>query len=308
MTEPLRVGTRGSPLALAQTEEALNLLRVAHPELTCETVAIRTQGDEDHREDADTASDGKRAFTKRIEEALLGGRIDFAVHSLKDMPTDLDPALAIAAVPERSDPRDVLVASDAVLLQRMPPGARIGTSSLRRRAQLLAEWPRIEVVELHGNVGTRLRQLDTRALDGVVVAAAGLNRLGIRDRRPQPLAPDILTPAPGQGALALECRATDRSVHDLLRSIEDGRARAETDAERDLSARLGGGCNVPFGALATLQEGSMMLQAVVASPDGRRIVRAMAQAPSEAGAETVDRVEARLREGGADEILRGAPA
>lgn len=304
MTEPLRVGTRGSPLALAQTEEALARLRAAHPELTFETVEIQTHGDEDYRADPGTPLDGKRAFTKRIEESLLEGRVDFAVHSFKDVPTDLDPALTVAAVPPRADPRDALVARDGLSVQRMPPGARIGTSSLRRRAQLLAEWPRLEVVELHGNVGTRLRKLDAKAFDGVVVAAAGLSRLGIADRRPQPLAPEILTPAPGQGALALECRASDTSVRNLLRSIEDRTARVETDAERALSARLGGGCNVPFGALATRAEGSLTLRAVVASPDGRRIVRAVAQAPAESGTETVDRVAARLRERGAEEILR----
>ncbi len=306
MTEPLRVGTRGSPLALAQTQEALARLRAARSDLSFETVEIKTHGDEDYREDLGTPLDGKRAFTKRIEEALLDGRVDFAVHSFKDVPTDLDPALEIAAVPARADPRDVLVANDGLSLQHMPPGARIGTSSLRRRAQLLAEWPRVEVVELHGNLGTRLRKLDAKAFDGVVVAAAGLGRLGAGDRRPQPLPPEIVTPAPGQGALALECRVSNGSIHQLLKSVEDPTARAETDAERALSARLGGGCNVPFGALATLEEGSLTLRAVVASPDGRRIVRAVAQAPAASGPETVERVAARLLEGGADEILKEA--
>ncbi len=308
MTAPLRVGTRGSPLALAQTEEALARLRAAHPDLAFETVEIQTHGDEEYREDLGTPLDGKRAFTKRIEEALLDGRVDFAVHSLKDVPADLDPALEIAAVPERADPRDVLVANDGLSLHHMPPGARIGTSSLRRKAQLLAEWPRLEIVELHGNVGTRLRRLDAKAFDGVVVAAAGLGRLGVGDRRPVPLPPEVLTPAPGQGALALECRASNATIHDLLRSIEDRTARAETDAERALSARLGGGCNVPFGALATLEQGFLTLRAVVASPDGRRIARAAAQAPAESHRETVDRVAARLLESGAEEILREAAA
>ncbi len=308
MTERFRVGTRGSPLALAQTGEALARLRSLHPDVAFETLEIRTQGDEGYREDLGTPLDGKRAFTKRIEETLLAGAIDFAVHSLKDVPTDLDSKLEIAAVPARADPRDVLVANDGLSLHRMPPGAKVGTSSLRRKAQLLAEWPRLEVVELHGNVGTRLRRLDAGHFDGVVVAAAGLSRLGVGDRRPQPIPPEIVTPAPGQGALALECRASDTPVRTLLRSVEDPSARTEIEAERALSARLGGGCNVPFGALATLAEGSLALRAVVASPDGRRIVRAIAQAPADAWRGTVDTVAGRLLEGGADEILREASA
>ncbi len=308
MTERLRVGTRGSPLALAQTEEACARLRSAHPELAFETVEVRTHGDEEYRDDMGTPLDGKRAFTKRIEEALLDGRVDFAVHSMKDVPTDLDARLEIASVPPRADPRDALVANDGISLQRMPAGAKVGTSSLRRKAQLLAEWPRLEIVELHGNVGTRLRRLEANEFDAIVVAAAGLDRLALRERRPQPLPPEILPPAPGQGALALECRASDAHVGTLLQSIEDPAARAEVDAERALSARLGGGCNVPFGALASREEGALALRAVVASPDGRRIVRAIAQAPADAWRETVDKVAVRLLEGGADEILREGTA
>lgn len=306
MTDTLKVGTRGSPLALAQTEEALARLRSLHPGVAFETVEIRTHGDEGYRDDLGTPMDGKRAFTRLIEEALRDGRVDFAVHSLKDVPTDVDPGLEIAAVPGRADPRDVLLANDGLSLQHMPAGSRIGTSSLRRRAQLLAEWPKLEIVDLHGNIGTRLRKLDAKQFTGVVVAAAGLRRLGVEDRTPLPFPPEILTPAPGQGALALECRTSDASVRHLLHAADDPTARMEVDAERSLSAMLGGGCNVPFGALATLSEGALALRAVVASPDGRRIVRAVAQAPADAWRDTVGRAEARLKEGGADEILREA--
>lgn len=306
MTERLRVGTRGSPLALAQTQEALAHLQKVHPDLEFETVEIRTQGDEGSREDLGTPLDGKRAFTKRIEEALLDGRIDLAVHSLKDVPTEPVSGLEIAAVPPRADPRDVLVANENLSLSYLPPGTRVGTSSLRRRAQLLAEWPRLQIVDLHGNVETRLRRLDAKDFDAVVVASAGLERLGLRDRRPQPVDPDLLTPAPGQGALAIATRTSEARLHALLRPIDDPAARAATDAERALSARLGGGCNVPFGALATLEEGSLLLRAVVASPDGRRVVRAMRQAPAQEAGAIVDAVASRLLEGGADEILREA--
>ncbi len=308
MTQILRVGTRGSPLALAQTEEALVRLRALHPELTFTPVAIRTHGDEGYRDDLGTPLDGKQAFTKRIEEALLDGEVDFAVHSLKDVPAELDPGLRIAAVPARADPRDVLLANDGWTLTHLPAGAKVGTSSLRRKAQLLAEWPRLEVVELHGNVGTRLQKLDAKQFDAVVLAAAGLHRLAVAGRRPQPIPPDVLTPAPGQGALALECRTANAAVDSLLHAVDDPSARMEVDAERTLSARLGAGCNTPFGALGRVSEGSFSLQAVVASPDGRRIVRAVAQGPANASQATLDRVATRLLEGGAEEILQEATA
>ncbi len=308
MTRTLRVGTRSSPLALAQTEEAVARLRSVHQDAAFETVTIRTHGDEGYREDLGSSSDGKRAFTKRIDDALLEGTIDFAVHSLKDVPTELPVGLEVAAVPARADPRDILVANDGLTLGHWPEDARIGTSSLRRRAQLLAEWPRLRIIELHGNVGTRLRRLESKDFDAIVIAAAGLERLQAGNRRPQPIDPAVLTPAPGQGALALECRATDLEVHRLLESIQDPSTRRATDAERALSALLGGGCNVPFGALATVHEGSIQLRGVVASPDGRRIVRALAQGPAEAWHTTVDAVASRLLHGGADEILREAMA
>lgn len=306
MTDRLRVGTRGSPLALAQTEEAVARLRAAHADLEFETVEIRTHGDEGYREDLGASMDGKRAFTKRIQDALRDGRVDLAVHSLKDVPTEPVQGLEIAAVPPRADPRDVLVANGGSSLARLAAGTRVGTSSLRRKAQLLAEWPQLRIVDLHGNVGTRLRRLDDKEYDAVVIAAAGLSRLGLGNRKPEPIDPSLVTPAPGQGALAVETRSVDAHLHSLLQAIEDPAARATTDAERALSARLGGGCNVPFGALATLEEGVFVLRAVVASPDGRRIVRAHRQAPAQGMRASVDAVAERLRDGGADEILREA--
>ncbi len=308
MTEILRVGTRGSPLALAQTEEALVRLRALHPELAFTPVPIQTHGDEGYRDDLGTPLDGKQAFTKRIEEALLDGEVDFAVHSLKDVPAELSPGLRIAAVSARMDPRDTLLARDGQTLAQLPAGAKVGTSSLRRKAQLLAEWPRLEVVELHGNVGTRLQRLDAMQFDAVVLAAAGLQRLAVAGRRPQPVPPDVLTPAPGQGALALECRTSNAAVDTLLHAVEDPTSRMEVDAERALSARLGAGCNTPFGALGRVSEGSFSFRAVVASPDGRRIVRAVAQGPVDASRAMMDRVATRLLEGGAEEILQEATA
>lgn len=303
MREALRVGTRGSPLALAQTREVLRHLRLVHPDVACETVVIRTHGDEGYQEDLGTPLDGKRAFTKRIEDALLSGRIDFAVHSLKDVPTELESGLEIAARPPRADPRDVFLANDGLALDSLPPGTRVGTGSLRRKAQLLARWPFLKVEDLHGNLGTRLRRLDAQDFEAIVVAAAGLDRLQLKERTPEPIPPEILTPAPGQGALALECRAGDDRVRDVLQTIDDPATRSATDSERALSTLIGGDCNVPFGALATVEGDMMRLRGVVASPDGRRIVRAEAQGSRDAWRGLVDAVGSRLLHGGADQIL-----
>ncbi len=306
MTAALRVGTRGSPLALAQTEEVVGRLLAIRPDLRTETVVIRTHGDEGYREDLGTGLDGKRAFTKRIEEALLEGRIDFAVHSLKDLPTETVAGVTIAAIPPREDPRDVLVGRDAISPDELGRGVRVGTSSLRRRTQLLARWPGLEVKELHGNVGTRLRRLDSDGFDAIVVAAAGLHRLRVEDRRTFPLPPNIMTPAPGQGALALEARVGDRPVLDLLFAIDDPITRRATEAERALSARIGGACNVPFGALATL-EGGITLHAVLADPDGRRIIRSEDHGDESRWKEVVDSVWRRLvHEGGGDLLPEAA--
>lgn len=306
MTDVLRVGTRGSPLALAQTAEVVARLHAAHPDIAVETVPIRTHGDDGLREDRGTALDGKRAFTKRIEDALLDGRIDFAVHSLKDLPTDHVPGLAVAALPRRSDPRDVLVSNEGHGSADLGPGVRVGTSSLRRRAQLLARWPGLAVSELHGNVGTRLRRLDAREYDAVVVAAAGLHRLQLQDRIAEPLDPDVVTPAPGQGALAVEARTEDPRVIKLLAGIDDPACRRATEAERDLSARVGGGCNVPFGALAELHGRRILLRAMVASPDGARLLRARAEGLADDWRLVVNAVWKDLRAGGADDILAEA--
>jgi hydroxymethylbilane synthase len=300
MTAALRIGTRGSPLALAQTEEVIGRLLAIHSNLRTETVVIRTHGDEGYREDLGTGLDGKRAFTKRIEEALLEGRIDFAVHSLKDLPTETVDGVTIAAIPQREDPRDVLVGRDTMSPDDLAPGVRVGTSSLRRRAQLLSRWPGLEVKELHGNVGTRLRRLDSNDFDAIVVAAAGLHRLRVEDRRIHPLPPNIMTPAPGQGALALEARAGDRPVLDLLFAIDDPITRRATEAERALSARIGGACNVPFGALATLEHG-ITLHAVLADSEGRRVIRSEDRGDVSEWRAVVDSVWRKLvQEGGAD--------
>ena len=304
MRESLRVGSRGSPLALAQTEEVVRLLRGVNPDVRVETIVIRTHGDEGYRTDLGSSSDGKRAFTKRIEEALLEGHIDFAVHSLKDLPAEPVPGLSIAAIPPRADPRDVLVTNSGRTPQDLPTGSRVGTSSLRRRAQLLALRPDLEVAELHGNVGTRLRRLAAKEFAAIVVAAAGVWRLRIERPAMEPIDPRVVTPAPGQGALAVEVRADAARLRDLLAPIDDPPSRQATDAERALSARIGGGCNIPFGALAIVDGSALHLQAVVATPDGRRLVRADVSGLADAPDGIADRAYRQLLDGGAGDVLR----
>lgn len=300
MTDVLRIGTRGSPLALAQTEEVLARLRAVHPHVSSEVVVIKTHGDEGYHSDYGTNWDGKRAFTKRIDEALLAGRIDVAVHSLKDVPVETTDGLALAAIPPRADPRDVLVARNGWSLAHLPAGTRVGTSSLRRRAQLLARWPGLDIRDLRGNVGTRLRRLERDDVDAIVVASAGIQRLGV-PARAEPIDPEVVTPAPGQGALAVTTREDAEPVRRLLASIEDLTSRIATTAERSLARLLGGGCDVPMGALATVDAGGMRMDAVVASPDGRRIVRASAHGPVEDAQAIVDQTYRKiLREGGRD--------
>ncbi len=267
---------------------------------------ITTHGDEGYRSDLGTDLDGKRAFTKRIDEALLENRIDVAVHSLKDVPTERVDGLVLAAIPPRGDVRDVLVANEPRPLAHLHPGTRIGTSSLRRRAQLLAHRPDLEIVELHGNVGTRIQRLQEPGLDAVVVAAAGIDRLGVKCPYLEPIEPDVVTPAPGQGALAVQARSDDARTIRLFAGIDDPAARSAVDVERALSAAIGGACNVPFGALATLSDGGIDLRAVVASSDGRRIIRASVRGPRSDGAKAVEEAARRLRDEGAAEILEGA--
>ena len=304
MSRSLRIGTRGSPLALAQADEVSSRLVRSHPGVRIETVVIRTHGDDGYRRDLGSSLDGKRAFTKRIEDALLAREIDVAVHSLKDVPTEDVDGVALAAIPPRADPRDVIVAGAEGWRSNPASGTKVGTSSLRRRAQLLARWPNLDVIELHGNVGTRLRHLDARDLDAVVLAAAGLDRLQVRGRSAEPLDPAVVTPAPGQGALAVECRSEDTDARTLLAEIDDPTSRRTAEAERAVSARIGGGCNVPFGALATLDGGVMNLQAVVASADGSRIVRASAVGSADHPSPLVESVSRRLLDQGGRAILK----
>lgn len=268
----LRIGTRGSRLALWQAEHVGGLLRAAHPGLVVERVEIVTAGDR-VLDTALSSIGDKGLFTRELEDALRSRRIDMAVHSLKDLPTALPEGLELGAVVEREDPRDVLVSSAGRRLAELPAGARIGTSSLRRRAQLLARRADLVVVDLRGNVPTRLEKVARGDADATVLARAGLVRLRLVDRISEVLDPEVLLPAVGQGALGIEVRRADERVLRLLAPLDHAPTRIATAAERALLARLEGGCQVPVGALGEAAGGRLRLRGLVADIDGSRVVR-----------------------------------
>lgn len=266
----LRIGSRGSQLALWQANHIAARLRERNHEVTIEI--IRTTGDK--ITDVALAKVGRKGmFTKEIEDALSTGTVDLAVHSLKDLPTELLEQFEIAAIPAREDPRDALCSAKYSSLEQLPPNARVGTSSLRREAQLRAIMPDLEIYPLRGNVDTRLKKLESGEYDAIILAMAGLRRLGKTELVRQILPVDVMCPAAGQGALAIEIRAGDRDVRNALEFLDDARARAETECERALLAKMGGGCQVPIGANATFSIGGLSLEAVVASPDGKKVLR-----------------------------------
>lgn len=268
----LVVGTRGSALALTQTESVVAALRARHPRLDVVVKRITTKGDV--MRDVPLATIGGRGvFVDAIEDALRRHEIDLAVHSAKDLPSRVPPDLGIAAFLERADPRDVLV-STAGTVHALPSGARVGTSSLRRACQLRAMRPDVETLDLRGNVDTRLRKLDAGAYDAIVLAAAGLIRLGLEARVTEWLSPDAMLPSPGQGALAVEVRADDVEVHELVRPLAHARTETALTAERAFLARLGTGCAAAVGAYATVgADGRVTLSGMIGAPDGR-VVRA----------------------------------
>jgi hydroxymethylbilane synthase len=266
----LRIGSRGSQLALWQAHHISALMRERGHEVELEI--IKTTGDK--ITDVALAKVGtKGMFTKEIEEALAEGRIDLAVHSLKDLPTDLSQGFEIAAVTTRENPRDVFCSDKYESIEDLPRAARVGTSSLRRQAQLKAVRPDLDIHPLRGNVDTRLRKLEAGEYDAIILAAAGLNRLGKTQLVRQVIPAEVMCPAAGQGALGIEIRAGDSITRQHLAFLDEAAARATTTCERALLNKLGGGCQVPIGAFAEVREGRLHLQAIVADPDGSKILR-----------------------------------
>lgn len=306
---PLRVGTRGSALALWQADDVSRRLRLADPGLALKRVVVRTLGD--RAQDARPSDLGEVGlFTKELEQALLRGEIDVAVHSLKDLPTADAAGLGLSAILEREDPRDALVGPAGLTLDTLPAGARIGTSSLRRGAQVLARRPDLAVLGLRGNVPTRLEKLARGEYDAVLMAVAGLKRLGLGHSITQYLDPDDLLSAPGQGAVAVQIRADDVRAGIVTRGLDHPPTRLATAAERTVLARLDAGCHAPVGALATWDGTTMDLRVLVARVDGRYVERRRASATisTEAGARAFGaQVADRLLGDGAARLLACQP-
>jgi hydroxymethylbilane synthase len=303
---PVRIATRASDLARTQARSVAQLLEAALGVKT-ELLPMKTSGDRLAGSLAEVG--GKGLFVKEIEEALLAGRADLAVHSAKDLPAALPDGLALVAFPERADARDALVArARGASLAALPPGARVGTGSARRRAQLLALRPDLEVVPLRGNVPTRLRRLEEGdALDAVLVACAGLERLGLAARIDERVAPELLLPAVAQGILAVEGRAGDPLARDAAAVSHAGTA-AQAAAERAVLSGLDADCNVPLAAFAEPSGSELFLRALVAAPGGERVLRAQARGPACEAAALGARVAAELLAAGGRELLAGLRA
>ena len=293
----LRIGTRRSALALAQAREVAELLEVH--DVKTELVPMSTSGDRGAQPTGSSAG-MKGLWVSEIVGALLDGQVDLAVHSAKDLPAEDDPRVVLAAVPERASALDVLVTREGEL----PPGAKVGTSSLRRRAQVFRWRPDVLVTDIRGNVDTRLRKLDEGEVDGIVLAAAGLLRLGVVPEHAAPMSVAEMVPAPGQGSLAVQTRADDAAARDALAALDHEPSRLALEAERALVARLDAGCALPLGAFAQVAEDRVALDAIALTPDGERVVRSAVDAPTPAEAAELAALD--LLAGGADEILRSA--
>jgi len=296
VTAPLRIATRKSQLALWQAEHVAALLRSAHPELQIELVPLLTQGDR-IQDRSLAAIGGKGLFIKELEVALENLRADIAVHSMKDVPAELPHGLIIGAVLKRADPLDALVTTSGIArLEDLPHGAVVGTSSLRRQAQILALRPDLHIESMRGNVDTRLRKLDAGGmhLDAVVLACAGLIRLGLESRITARLDPKVCLPAVTQGVIGIECRQNDSRTVDFLRPLEDPATRKVMDAERAFAARLGGSCQSPIAAYAELDADRITLRGLVAEPDGSRLLHdslsGSAENPAALGRQLAERI------------------
>jgi hydroxymethylbilane synthase len=305
----VRIGTRGSALALWQAEWVSSQLKAAHPGLTAELVTIKTQGDKIL--DVPLAKvGGKGLFVKEIEEALLEGQVDLAVHSMKDMPAELLAGLHVAAMPLREDPRDVLVMGEGSGFADLPRGARVGTSSLRRAAQLLHLRTDLKLETLRGNLDTRLRKLETQGFHAVVLAAAGIKRMGLSHLITQYLEPELMLPAVGQGALGIETRIEDAPTNELVTGLAHLPTMVAVRAERAFLRRLQGGCQVPIGGYATLEGERLILTGIVADLQGRRVIRRVLEGEARKAEEIGESLaEVVLSAGGAEILaeLYGSP-
>ncbi|MEK6807069.1 MAG: hydroxymethylbilane synthase [Pseudomonadota bacterium] len=299
----LRIATRQSPLALWQANHVKELLLRAHADLKVELLSLTTRGDQ-WQEQSLAKLGGKGLFVKELEEALIDGRADLAVHSMKDVPALLPDGLRLSAFLAAEDPRDAFVCARHSRLEQLPKHAVIGSTSLRRASQLLSLRPDLKVRDLRGNVGTRLKKLDDHEFDAILLACAGLKRLGLQERIAEALDPQKFVPAVGQGIIGVECRDDDKSTRKFLRALNDDASATRLSAERALNQGLGGNCNVPVAGHAVLKAGRISLTGLVASPDGQNLVRATIEG-AVADAEAIGRSLAeQLLTMGAKKILR----
>lgn len=304
----LRVGTRGSLLARRQTAWVMQKIKEIFPDIEIQAEVISTKGDLHSETPLPKLPQigEKGLFTRELEAALISGEIDLAVHSMKDLPTDLPEGLTIGAVPERANPLDALVAGGKGSLDALNPDARIGTSSLRRAAQIRRLYPALTVTDIRGNLDTRLRKLDQRQVDALILAAAGLERMGWKPGDYFPIPPEICLPAPGQGALAVEVREDDTFIKKICsEALEERSARLAVTAERAFLLGLGGGCQVPVGALALVRENVLRLQGIVIQVDGKDFLSGQAVVEPAAAFEVGIALANKLLDQGAKEILEG---
>ncbi|WP_273419983.1 hydroxymethylbilane synthase [Veillonella caviae] len=279
MRNHIKIGTRKSALALWQAEFIKNELQRLNPSITVELVHFNTKGDRILEKPLAEVG-GKGLFTAELEAAMHAGDIDIAVHSLKDMPTELPQGLTLGAISKREVPYDALISPQYKTLDKLPKGARIGTSSLRRQAQLLHRRPDLKIEVIRGNVQTRLNKIETEGLDGVILAQAGLKRLGLDHQITQVFTADEMIPAVGQGALAIECRVDDVEMLDMLSLIDDEPTRLAVEGERSFLNQLNGNCQVPMGVHGTIEKGQLTLKALIASTDGKTVYEGELSGPA----------------------------
>jgi hydroxymethylbilane synthase len=303
MENTIKIGTRGSSLALWQANWVKDTISGNHPKITVELVIIKTKGDKIL--DVPLAKvGGKGLFVKEIEEALLDGRIDIAIHSMKDMPAELPEGLCIGAIPERENPCDVVISKEGLKLSELPEGATVGTSSLRRSSQLYKVRPDFNIVALRGNIDTRIKKLKAGEMDAIILAAAGVHRLGFKEVITEYIEHENMLPAVGQGALCIESRVNDKRIEDILDEMNHHDTRVAVLCERAFLNRLEGSCQIPVAAHATVEDKKITLKGLVCDLDGKKRVGDFILAPEDACESAGIELANRLLEKGADEILK----
>jgi hydroxymethylbilane synthase len=300
--EEVRLGTRASLLALTQAKWVKSQLEKSHPDVNVVLVTIKTSGDKIHTPLYQWG--GKGLFVKEIEDSLLQGEVDFAVHSAKDLPSVIPDGLTLMAFPTREDPRDALISLDGKGWRDIPMGGKVGTSSLRRQAQLLHLRPDLKIVPLRGNLDTRIKKMNSLPLEAIVLASAGLHRLGWEEKISECFEPDVILPAAGQGVLAIEGRAGDERMQSLAASLNHISTQAALTAERAFVKGLGGGCQVPIAGLATIQADHIMIRGLVASLDGKTVIKGKVEGAWPSGEELGIQLAEELLAKGAGDILR----